>query len=166
MSGISAVIATVNRKDELERLFKTIIANQIECAELIVVDQNKNDLIDELILEYSTALPIKHLKLAETNQSKARNHGAAQAKFPVICFPDDDCWFENNSLKEVKKHFETNANTDLLIINWKQNPKNCTKSIRINKKVVYSLKVQISYNTYFLFFRTEAFLILKALLKI
>src|SRR5688572_9200211 len=122
MQGISAVVATYRRRDELKRLFDSVLANSIANIELIVVDQNQDGLLDAVIQEYNTRLDILHLKMEVPNQSKARNFGATKAKYPVICFPDDDCWFEPDSLRKVQSYFDKNPATDLLIINWKQNP--------------------------------------------
>ena len=38
MKGISAVVATYRRKDELGRLFDSVISNQLQQIEMIVVD--------------------------------------------------------------------------------------------------------------------------------
>lgn len=157
MIGISAVIATINRKAELKRLFNSFIANSLDCVELIVVDQNTNGLIDDLINEYSSILTIKHFKLTEANQSKARNYGAAYARYSIICFPDDDCWFEDNTLTRVIEHFHESSQTGLLIINWKQNQKKCINSLTLTRELIYSFKAPISYGTIVLFFNKDAF---------
>ena len=82
MIGLSAIVATYNRKKELERLLHSFVVNKYESlAEVIIVDQNKDHLIDDLIKVYRTQLTIKHLKCNEPNQSKARNFGASQAEF-------------------------------------------------------------------------------------
>lgn len=156
MKGISAIVATYRRKDELPRLFDSMLQNNIANLEVIVVDQNQDGLIDGVIAEYGNRLDIVHLKMKEPNQSKARNFGATQAKYPVVCFPDDDCWFENDSLKKVQQFFEEKPATDLLVINWKQNPVVHTNSFRLTKKEVYSFKA-VGYVTYVLFFNAGIF---------
>ena len=157
MKGISAIVATYRRNEELRRLFDSLLLRPIESFELIIVDQNKDGLIDDLIYEYSAKLPIKHFKLTEANQSKARNYGAQKAKYPIICFPDDDCWFEQDSIFRAQEHFEWNENTDLLIINWKQNPYKHDQSFTITKKEIYTFRA-VGYVTYVLFFRKEVFM--------
>jgi glycosyltransferase involved in cell wall biosynthesis len=155
MQGISAVVATINRKDELKRLFDTVVSNGVSNLELIIVDQNTNGLLDTLVAEYSTKLDIVHLKRQEANQSRARNYGASFAKYPILCFPDDDCWFENDSLGKVQQYFE-NSDTDLLVINWKQNPKVYNTSFSLTKSKVFSFRA-VGYVTYVLFFRLGVF---------
>ena len=156
MSGISAVVATLKRKEELKRLFDSLILQEISLLEVIVVDQNQDGLLDELIAEYSQRLDIKHLRLEESNQSKARNLGASQARYPVVCFPDDDCWFEAGSLSAVERHFTKDEHTDLLVINWKQNPNVHNVSMPLTKKEIYSFR-SVGYVTYVLFFKKEVF---------
>lgn len=156
MKGISAVVATYRRKDELNRLFDSVIKNDISNIELIVVDQNLDGLIDDVIDQYRSVLDINHIRMTEANQSKARNLGASKAKYPVICFPDDDCWFEEDALKKVQQYFESNTSTDLLVINWKQNPMVHTHSFPLTTKEVFSFRA-VGYVTYVLFFNAGIF---------
>jgi len=156
MKGISAVVATYRRKDELVRLFESVIKNNIQNLELIIVDQNQDGLINELITSYKDQLDIVHVMQKEPNQSKARNLGASKAKYPIICFPDDDCWFETDSLKKVQHFFEAKPATDLLIINWKQNPYVHDHSFNLTLKQLFSFKA-VGYVTYVLFFNKGIF---------
>lgn len=156
MKGISAVVATYRRKDELGRLFDSVISNQLQQIEMIVVDQNQDGLLDELIASYRDRLDIVHIKMKEANQSKARNLGASKAKYPVVCFPDDDCWFENDSLVKVVQYFDENPTTDLLVINWKQNPVVHRESFPLTSRQVFSFR-GVGYVTYVLFFNQGIF---------
>lgn len=156
MKGISAVVATYRRKDELCRLFDSVISNGINNIELIVVDQNPDGLIDDVIAEYHSVLDINHIKMSEANQSKARNLGASKAKYPVVCFPDDDCWFESDSLRKIQEYFHSNPSTDLLVINWKQNPVVHSGSFALTTKEVFSFRA-VGYVTYVLFFSNSMF---------
>lgn len=156
MKGISAVVATYRRRDELGRLFDSIISNGLEQIEVIVVDQNQDGLLDELIAEYSSRLDIVHVKMEEPNQSKARNLGASKARYPIVCFPDDDCWFEPDSLQKVQRYFDNEPATDLLVINWKQNPMVHNESFRVTNQKLFSFRA-VGYVTYVLFFNQGVF---------
>lgn len=156
MKGISAVIATYKRRVELERLFDSVIRNSIDRIELIVVDQNLDGLIDELIADFKDRLDIQHIKMTEANQSKARNLGASRAKYPIICFPDDDCWFDNHALNNVINYFDNNPSTDLLIINWKQNPIIHNQSFTVTLKHLVTFR-SVGYVTYVQFFNKGIF---------
>lgn len=157
MNGISAIVATYKRKTELINLFESIIENKFDQIEVIVVDQNCNNLLDEVILYYNSLLTIKHFKIPIPNQSHARNYGVQKATYDILCFPDDDCWFDPDTLKKVSDQF-LNANVDLLIINWKQNIISGGEfSQKINSKQIFSFKAPIHYGTIVMFFRKEVF---------
>lgn len=156
MKGISAIVATYQRKIELRRLFDSLILNKSVTLEVIIVDQNIDDLLDELINEYSTLLNIRHIKMDKANQSKARNLGAAKAKYDIVCFPDDDCWFEAGALDKVKDYFEKNGETDLMVANWRQNAVRYPQSGNLTRKEIFSFRA-LGYVTYVLFFKASAF---------
>jgi glycosyltransferase involved in cell wall biosynthesis len=156
MKGISAVVATYQRREELRRLFDSLVASPIEQMELIIVDQNRDGRLDDLIEQYRPLLPLIHLKLEEANQSRARNLGAAQARYDILCFPDDDCWFERGAFTGVLRHFDEKPQTDLLVINWAQAPRRHDLSGPLNRLEVYSFK-SVGYVTYVQFYRVAAF---------
>ncbi len=156
MKGISAVVATYRRKDELVRLFDSVIKNNIQNLELLIVDQNQDGLLDDFLEGYKSQLDIVHIKMKEANQSKARNLGASKAKYPIICFPDDDCWFESDSLIKVQQFFESKPETDLLVINWKQNPYVHNNSFNLSIRQLFTFKA-VGYVTYVLFFNKGIF---------
>lgn len=165
MTGISAVVATYKRKFELERLLRSVL-DDAPHLEIIIVDQNGDNLIDELVRIYAKSLRIIHVKLAEPNQSRARNYGAAHATMPIICFPDDDCWFDPNSIKNVIAYFDNNVSTDLLIINWRQKAiEGNATSTALTKRTIYSYKAPVNYGMIALFFRREPFFKLGGLIE-
>ena len=158
MKGISAVVATYNRSKELERLLDSMLANKCEALEVIIVDQNTNNLIDGLIAQYRDRLEINHLKMTIANQSMARNLGAVKAKYDVVCFPDDDCWFDDHTLNGVLKHFREHSSTDLLVIGWNQGrkPGRLSYPDRLTKADIFSFRAA-GYVTYVLFFNRSIF---------
>jgi GT2 family glycosyltransferase len=157
MTGISAVVATYNRKDELKNLFDSLTQSDTSFLELIIVDQNEDGFIDDLVRHYSSVLDIKHLKFKERQNSKARNFGAEMARHSLICFPDDDCWFDKNSLSKVLAYFDNEPKTDMLIIRWNQNPAFQLNSLSLTYKVISSFKAPIGYAAITLFMKKEIF---------
>lgn len=155
MQGISAVVATYQRTTVLQRLLESIKRNGITSIEVIIVDQNLNNLIDEIIKDYKDEMQIIHLKMNQANQSKARNYGASFAKYPIICFPDDDCWYDDNALTLVMENFNK-INADLLIIKWKQDPSYKLNSGFLNKKIIHSFRA-VGYATITVFFKKNFF---------
>ncbi|RYY98539.1 MAG: glycosyltransferase family 2 protein [Chitinophagaceae bacterium] len=154
--GISAVVATYKRKKELRRLFDSILAYPLKELELIIVDQNRDGLLDDLIAEFAPLLTLRHIKMEEANQSKARNLGAQAARYDVLCFPDDDCWFDPGALNAVQRHFEGAKAADLLIINWVQCPITHRVSRAVTQKELFSFR-SVGYVTYVQFYRRPVF---------
>lgn len=157
MLGVSAIVATYKRNAPLKKLFDSLVLNNSSRLEVIVVDQNRDGLIDELVAEYNNALDIIHLKIEAPNQSYARNYGATHARYPLLCFPDDDCWFDDDSIAKVIDYFTLHINTDLLIINWRQSLVPDSGPTTLSKQKIFSYKAPTDYATYELFFRKEAF---------
>lgn len=77
--------------------------------EVIVVDQNPHDTLkDYLTLELNDInLIYLHVKKS-IGLSAARNHGLEYAKGKIVAFPDDDCWYQKDTLDKVHQYFEAN----------------------------------------------------------
>lgn len=91
---LSIIIPTLGRKEELKALFDSILHTNIDVSyEIIIVDQNENHLIDELCDSYKEKLPISQHIVQFKGLSKAKNYGVAHANGKIVCFPDDDAEF-------------------------------------------------------------------------
>jgi hypothetical protein len=102
MREFSLILATVGRTSELNRLFDTLAAQTFHDFEVIVVDQNKDDrLLPMLHRARCLGLIVRHLKHSPPNLALARNAGIAVADGHWIAFPDDDCWYEAQTLERV-----------------------------------------------------------------
>lgn len=87
---ISIIIPTIGRSTELEALLHSITHSTYKHYEIIVVDQNRMMIADDVILKYNDILPIQHIKVNFIGVSKARNYGLQFAKGQYLFFPDDD----------------------------------------------------------------------------
>jgi glycosyltransferase involved in cell wall biosynthesis len=70
--------------------------------ELIVVDQNDDSCLQPIVEKYSTIFPTAHLTVGR-GLSRARNIGLRHATGDVIAFPDDDCWYPDETLGLVER---------------------------------------------------------------
>ena len=105
--SLSIVIPTFARRNELKNLLDSIVGCDIVIDyEIIIVDQNEDKLIDELVLDYKATLPIVHEKVSFKGSSKARNHGVAISKGNIVCFPDDDAEFREDTVTKALRAFE------------------------------------------------------------
>jgi glycosyltransferase involved in cell wall biosynthesis len=114
---ISLVLATYNRFDELT-IFLNSLLHSMVVFEVIIVDQNDILNLDSIISKYiNKGLDIHHIKIKEKNLSNARNIGIANAKYDIIGFPDDDCFYEAETIKNIVNEFER-QNADIIIGKW------------------------------------------------
>ncbi|WP_330111442.1 glycosyltransferase family 2 protein [Cetobacterium somerae] len=141
---ISLIIATINRVQEVKELLDSVMNSNYEKnkIEIIVVDQNIEKDLTEIIAKY-TFLNIKHIKSSEKGLSKNRNIGIEVSTGEIICFPDDDCKFLNDTIFNVIEEFKKNMKLEILmgrIID--ENGKDCIrkwpkKECKITKRNFY-----------------------------
>lgn len=98
----SLIIATLGRKKELLELIESIKNSDYEISnlEIIIVDQNEKGFLDKELSKFEN-LNIKHIHSDIKGLSYNRNIGLSYASGDIICFPDDDCKFYENTLNEV-----------------------------------------------------------------
>jgi GT2 family glycosyltransferase len=114
---ISLIVATYNRYKELNRLLNSLTPAK-NLVQIIVVDQNDNLNLTPLINEFSdSGMDIVHLKCAEKNLSLARNFGVGYATKDLIAFPDDDCYYEPDTVPKVLDMLGK-ADSEIIIGNW------------------------------------------------
>lgn len=109
----SLIVCTIDRFDQLERLFRSLAGQQHRDFEVVVVDQNADDRLRALIGSFSSSFPIRHIR-SPKGLSRARNNGMAVAEGEYLCFPDDDCWYEADTLAKAEALFA--AHPDLAIV--------------------------------------------------
>lgn len=102
MRDFALILATVGRTVELNRLFDTLAAQSYRDFEVIVVDQNCDDrLLPVLHRARYLGLILRHLRHSPPNLALARNAGIAAANARWIGFPDDDCWYQPQTLARI-----------------------------------------------------------------
>jgi glycosyltransferase involved in cell wall biosynthesis len=154
---ISLVVATINRVTELDRLFCSLDRQRYKNFEVIVVDQNPDYRLMPVIAAHPT-LAIRHLR-SERGLSKARNMGLRCATGDLIAIPDDDCWYPEELLAQIRDWFASHPRYSSLSTrvlsedggtvgtNWPEHSCDCKKSN------IFSCAVSCS-----IFFRREVYL--------
>ena len=107
MSGLlSIIIPTYKRKESLERLLKTLLAQESVHPEIIVVDQNPSGFLDAILAGLDG---VERLVLDRPNASDARNKGYLRASGDYLLFIDDDLLPEADFCKTALDVFSKNS---------------------------------------------------------
>jgi glycosyltransferase involved in cell wall biosynthesis len=126
MPRFSLIVATFGRTDELSFLLQSLAKQEMRDFELIVVDQNSDNRV-QLLFDQSANeiagtdaggkafLEIKHLRCAP-GASKARNLGLMHSCGDILAFPDDDCWYQPDTLQKVDTWFGQNQEYGILSV--------------------------------------------------
>jgi glycosyltransferase involved in cell wall biosynthesis len=90
---ISLVVATLGRTIELDRLFRSLSAQDRADFEVILVDQNADARLEQLA-GGNWPFPVNWIHVPNIRGlSRARNIGWRAAQGEFLIFPDDDCWY-------------------------------------------------------------------------
>jgi hypothetical protein len=85
---IAVVIPTYNRRDLLEQTLRTVLAQSVAPAEVIVVDDGSDDGTAELLAE--RPVTVVRNEAGGWGPSRARNEGLDRVKSPLVAFLDSD----------------------------------------------------------------------------
>lgn len=107
----SLILATLGRVDEMDRFLNSLNQQHYRDFELIIVDQNDDDRLIPILTPYIDKFPIIHQR-SSRGLSRARNVGLRIATGDVIAFPDDDCWYADSVLEQVKDQFTKQSEWD------------------------------------------------------
>ena len=117
--SLTLVLATFGRSDDIGRLVRSLVAQTTHDFDLIVVDQNADDRVCPYIDQARRAgIAVSHIKMSKPNLSAARNLGIAQATGEVIAFPDDDCWYEADTVENVLAALAAQPIWDGVVAQW------------------------------------------------
>ncbi|MDY3874181.1 MAG: glycosyltransferase family A protein [Megamonas funiformis] len=145
---ISLIMATLGRKIEVENMLESLLCQTYKNFEVIIVDQNRPEFLNEIIKKYSNKLKIKHINITEKGLSRARNIGLKYIEGEYIGFPDDDCIYQNDTLKTLVEIFKDN-NIDVVTGSIVRDLKKTTGN-DIKKVNIYDVWLKgISYTMFF-----------------
>ena len=102
---ISLVQTSQNRVKELLRYVESLNAQEnidFSKIQLIFVDQGD---CKEALKNLNPQIHFVYIKYKPSSLSHARNIGLKYVKGEYIAFPDDDCWYEPDTLKKVLEAF-------------------------------------------------------------
>ncbi len=112
LHGVSVVIPLFNKKKYLRKTLESVLAQDYENFEVIVVDDGSTDGSYELV-ENEFKKSVRLIKQRNAGPGPARNRGVNEARFDLIAFIDaDDIWCEKH-LSELVKLYENDPTAGL-----------------------------------------------------
>ncbi len=138
---ISVITASYNQGQFLERTILSIINQNYENLEFIIIDGGSSDNSLEIIKKYEKYITY-WISEKDNGQADAINKGFKIATGDLLCFQNSDDLFCNNSFKILVNYYQINPNFDcyygdLLFIDAEDN------SLEILKTNNFSYKAQI-----------------------
>jgi glycosyltransferase involved in cell wall biosynthesis len=101
-------MATLNRKDEIDNFIKKLLPQTYKNFELLIIDQNEDNRVRDIYLEYKDKIDIKYIHSGRKGLSFNRNIGLDNCIGDIIAFPDDDCEYTSDTLERVAAFFDIN----------------------------------------------------------
>ena len=101
MIKVSLIQTSQNRRKELVRFVDSLNKQRnVDFAQLqlIFIDQEDNKDAFELL---NPAIKFTYVKTGRCSLSHARNVGLPLVEGEYVCFPDDDCWYEPDTLSNA-----------------------------------------------------------------
>lgn len=113
----SLIMATIGRVDEVNIFLHKLLEQDypLDKIEVIIVDQNETPILENIILKFKENINIKHIKSSQIGLSRNRNIGIKAASGEILSFPDDDCYYYDNTLSSVAKILFDNNSPDMLL---------------------------------------------------
>jgi glycosyltransferase involved in cell wall biosynthesis len=102
----SLLLATLDRTTEMLPFLDSLASQTWRDFELIVIDQNCDARLEDILERYRGRFEIRRLH-CHRGHSRALNLGLAHAAGDVVAFPDDDCWYDHDTLERVAAYFLT-----------------------------------------------------------
>jgi len=83
--------------------------------EVILVDQNEDNRVQDVIDEFDGRVPLTRTS-SPKGACRARNAGLPLASGEIIAFPDDDCWYPPDLLKNIDQWFRDHTSYSILAV--------------------------------------------------
>lgn len=116
---LSLVLATYGRAHKLGHCLESLSAQQDRDFEVLIMDQNPDERLVDIVARFSSkGLSVRHERLPKPGLSDARNAGIRISTGDIIGFPDDDCWYEPETVTSIRQAFEKDASLSGLVANW------------------------------------------------
>lgn len=103
LPAFDLVLATVDRVDDLRRLYSSLERQTHEDFRILLVDQNEDDRVLAALEPYPG---VETLRLRSgRGLARARNVALPHIEADIVAFPDDDCVYPDDLLERVGRLF-------------------------------------------------------------
>lgn len=102
----SLVMATLNRRDEVDVFIQGLLAQTYKNFELLIIDQNEDNRVYDIYCGYKDLIDIRYFRGTRRGLSCNRNIGLDNCDGDIIAFPDDDCEYNADTLEKAASFFE------------------------------------------------------------
>lgn len=107
MPSLSVVVPMYNSEKGLSRCLDSILAQEVEKIEIVLVDDGSEDGSEAIIKEYQEKhANVIYYKKEHTGVADTRNYGMAKAKGEYILFVDSDDYIDTHLLKRIEYYIE------------------------------------------------------------
>lgn len=116
---ISLIVPTLDRTCELERLLDSLCQQKYRNFEVLIADQNPEGFLGEIIAKFSPLLDLQVYSIDPKGVSVARNSLLEYMTGDIVAFPDDDCFYAEDTLTQVINFFNKYPNHEGVIGFWR-----------------------------------------------
>lgn len=149
----SLLVATMGRTVEFGRLLDSLCQQTLQNYHVYIADQNPQGFLDAVLQPYTGVIPITVVSIPACGVSAARNALLPLAQGDIIAFPDDDCWYEPDTLAAAVDFFREHPCYAGVLGRWMEMPpKYCTAG---ELKPLTRLSVFTGSETYTQFYRRD-----------
>jgi glycosyltransferase involved in cell wall biosynthesis len=103
---VSVVVCTRNRPTHIGECVESILANEGNAFELLVVDQSDDDATEQVLAPFMVDSRFRYLRTSTRGLSIARNVGIEMTSAPLVAFTDDDCRVPEDWVSGVERIFD------------------------------------------------------------
>lgn len=111
---VSVITPTYNREDFLPEAIESVLSQDYENFEFLIIDDGSTDNSKEVIDGYMDSGKIRYFYQENSGQSVARNKGISEAKGKYVCFLDSDNRWLPGKLSRSVAELETSPEYDVL----------------------------------------------------
>lgn len=108
MKKISFIIPVKNGEKYIKRCLNSILSQDCDNYEVLVIDNNSTDNTKKIILNEFSSEKIKYFYLKKSGVSLARNYGLKVATGEYIIFIDVDDYIEKNTISTINDYLDQN----------------------------------------------------------